>query len=133
MPSACRTLFSAHQEVALWRQAFSFCRNRDRSGAPEWSSRFHLCFALPLYPLRVPRKIKHGAQMGTIMIRCPQTQQEISTGISIDRTTFRSMPVFFSRTFCPLCRVTHEWFAKDAWVCDPVSEPCEPVSQKRVA
>jgi len=31
---------------------------------------------------------------------------------------FRSTPVFFSQTYCPLCRVTHEWFAKDAWVCE---------------
>jgi hypothetical protein len=30
------------------------------------------------------------------------------------------MPVFFSRTFCPFCRVPHEWFAKEAWVADPV-------------
>jgi hypothetical protein len=29
--------------------------------------------------------------------------------------------VFFSRVYCPFCRVEHEWFAKDAWVCD--SEP----------
>jgi hypothetical protein len=33
--------------------------------------------------------------------------------------TFLSKPLFFPRTYCPLCRTTHEWFAKDAWVCDP--------------
>ena len=32
--------------------------------------------------------------------------------------TFLSTPVFFSRTHCPLCQATHEWFAKEAWVCD---------------
>jgi hypothetical protein len=35
-----------------------------------------------------------------------------------DRPRWSSTPVFFSRTFCPICRVTHEWFAKEAWLCD---------------
>jgi len=29
---------------------------------------------------------------------------------------FRATPVFFSRTFCPYCHLTHKWFAKHAWV-----------------
>jgi len=38
-------------------------------------------------------------------------------------------PVFFSQVLCPLCRLTHEWFAKDAWICDllvcnPNSDHC---------
>jgi hypothetical protein len=56
--------------------------------------------------------------MAIVMIRCPNTKREISTGIQMDRETFLSKPVFFHRTYCPLCRMTHEWFAKDAWVCD---------------
>ncbi len=71
--------------------------------------------------------------MGMVMIRCPETGRAISTGIEIDRVTFRSTPVFFSQTRCPLCRVTHEWFAKDAWVCDPVFADDNPVSEKQVA
>ena len=31
---------------------------------------------------------------------------------------FRSGPVFFGQTYCPHCDATHEWFARDAWVCD---------------
>ncbi len=54
--------------------------------------------------------------MGFVMIRCPETRRAISTGIEADRAMFRATPVFFSRTFCPLCRTTHEWFAADAWV-----------------
>ena len=56
--------------------------------------------------------------MGVVMIRCPETRRAISTGLEVDRATFRSTPVFFSRTFCPLCRTTHEWFAGDAWVAE---------------
>lgn len=71
--------------------------------------------------------------MGIIMIRCPETRRAIPTGMQIDREAFHSMPVFFSRTYCPFCRLPHEWFAKDAWVCDSGSTDCEPGSDKQVA
>jgi hypothetical protein len=54
--------------------------------------------------------------MGIVMIRCPATGREISTGIEIDRSRFECTPVFFARTYCPLCRAEHQWFAKDGWV-----------------
>ena len=56
--------------------------------------------------------------MGVIMIRCPQTGREIPTGIEMDVVEFRHAPVFSSRVQCPACAREHEWFAKDAWVCD---------------
>jgi hypothetical protein len=56
--------------------------------------------------------------MGMLMIRCPKANRPIFTGRCLDSSTFRSTPVFFSRTYCPYCRVTHEWFAKDAWIDD---------------
>jgi hypothetical protein len=56
--------------------------------------------------------------MGAIMIRCPQTGRDIPTGIEMDAAEFLRAPVFFSRVHCPLCRREHEWFAKDAWVCE---------------
>jgi hypothetical protein len=64
--------------------------------------------------------------MGTLMIRCPETGREISTGYEADRASFDSSPVFFARSFCPLCRREHEWFAKDAWLCE-----AEPQSARR--
>ena len=69
--------------------------------------------------------------MGVVMIRCPRTERAISTGMQIDHAAFHSMPVFFSSTFCPICRSPHEWFAASAWVCnygpenrDPNCERC---------
>ena len=65
--------------------------------------------------------------MGSVMIKCPETGRAISTGMVADRKTFRSMPVFFARVLCPICRKQHEWFAQNAWVCDtelpPPQEP----------
>ena len=54
--------------------------------------------------------------MGTVMIKCPKTGCEISTGIQMDQSIFNTMPVFFSRTRCPICQTEHEWFARNAWV-----------------
>ena len=56
--------------------------------------------------------------MATIMIRCPETGHEIPTGYEADPARFRAMPVFFGRSHCPFRRTEHEWFAKDAWVCE---------------
>jgi hypothetical protein len=56
--------------------------------------------------------------MEPLMIFCPQTGQAIRTAYEAAPELFRKTPVFFARTFCPFCRVEHEWFARDAWVPD---------------
>ena len=57
--------------------------------------------------------------MGVAMITCPETGHAIPTGIKADRESFRCSAVFFARTYCSLCRTNHEWFAKEAWLCEP--------------
>jgi hypothetical protein len=71
--------------------------------------------------------------MGMVMIKCPATRRAIPTGIQTDRATFRSTPVFFSQVVCPLCRAAHQWFAKDAWVCDCGFAECDPDCERQVA
>jgi hypothetical protein len=69
--------------------------------------------------------------MGSLMIRCPVTGREISAGIEADDSRFRASPVFFSRSYCAFCRTEHEWFAKDAWVCQaPVMLVAAPRQRK---
>ena len=36
----------------------------------------------------------------------------------MQRTQGNATPVFFARVYCPICRTEHEWFAKEAWVCE---------------
>jgi hypothetical protein len=62
--------------------------------------------------------------MGAVMVKCPTTGRNIATGIVADRVSFNAAPVFFAVVYCRICRTEHEWFAKDAWVCD--SEPFVP-------
>jgi hypothetical protein len=54
--------------------------------------------------------------MGIVMVKCPKTGRAIPTGMEADRSSFQCVPVFFSRVYCPICQIHHEWFAKDAWV-----------------
>ena len=68
--------------------------------------------------------------MGTVMIRCPATGREIPTGLEADRASFNSMPVFFARCYCPICRIEHEWFAQEAWVCEPEPPPVRRAREK---
>jgi hypothetical protein len=63
--------------------------------------------------------------MGTVMIRCPRTGHEISTGMQADADSFNATPVFFARSYCPMCRTEHEWFAREAWVCETVPAHAE--------
>jgi hypothetical protein len=56
--------------------------------------------------------------MGAVMIKCPETGLDIPTGMVADRRSFSATPVFFARVLCPLCNRQHEFFARDAWVCD---------------
>jgi len=71
--------------------------------------------------------------MGELMIRCPTTGKPVSTGIHMDRTKFRSMPVFFSTSYCASCGGSHEWFARDAWMCEAEAEAMDSSHDLQVA
>ena len=73
--------------------------------------------------------------MGAVMVRCPATGREIATGMVMDGETFRATPVFFAQVDCPICLTKHEWFAKDAWVCDanPRETKPRPARPRRAA
>jgi hypothetical protein len=69
--------------------------------------------------------------MGLVKVKCPVTGRVNSTGIEMDAARFRRTPVFFGRSYCPACRVEHEWFAGDAWVAEPARETNEAGPQVR--
>jgi hypothetical protein len=71
--------------------------------------------------------------MAKLMIRCPKTGLALSTGRYVDSASFRSSPVFFSRTYCPICRAVHEWFAKEAWICECDCSECEGACERQAA
>ena len=90
---------------------------------PNYHRCLHHTFAYTRYWAPSQQRVKGGGVVvGTVMIRCPKTGRAISTGIRTDVATFHATPVFFSQVLCPLCQLTHEWFAKDAWICDMPGE-----------
>jgi hypothetical protein len=56
--------------------------------------------------------------MSMIMIRCPETGSEISTGIECEDEDFRSLPFVITQTTCPSCGHEHNWSKADAWLND---------------
>ena len=54
-----------------------------------------------------------------VMVRCPTTGRELSTGIQIDATTFEKLPDIRSQIRCPISKVDHVWSTRDAWLDNP--------------
>ena len=38
-----------------------------------------------------------------------------------------------TRSFCPSCGTSHEWFARNAWICDAGSQTSSPDTDRQIA
>jgi hypothetical protein len=52
--------------------------------------------------------------MGELMLTCPTTKREFSTGICVDEDSFKRLPNTVTKTVCPHCRQLHSWWTKEA-------------------
>jgi hypothetical protein len=52
--------------------------------------------------------------MGVLMVRCPETGGEVSTGIEIDQESFARLPDKLASWKCPLCGREHPWLKCDS-------------------
>ena len=52
--------------------------------------------------------------MPLLMIRCPNTGLEISTGLNVAADSFASLPDKLVTSNCPLCGSDHTWLKCDA-------------------
>ena len=52
--------------------------------------------------------------MGVLLILCPGTGREFSTGIQLDKVTFRMLTGTLSTAYCPYCRAEHRWTPREA-------------------
>jgi hypothetical protein len=58
-----------------------------------------------------------GVSMGALMLNCPTTGRDFSTGINLDQDTFRKLPNTVTKARCPHCGSTHRWWTHEArWV-----------------
>jgi hypothetical protein len=55
--------------------------------------------------------------MGALMLSCPTTGREFSTGINVDEDTFKKLPDAVTKAHCPHCGQTHNWWTREArWI-----------------
>ena len=52
--------------------------------------------------------------MGVLLVLCPTTGREFSTGIQLDEVTFRMLTGTLCTAFCPYCRAEHRWTPREA-------------------
>jgi hypothetical protein len=52
--------------------------------------------------------------MGVLLVSCPETGREFSTGIQLDEATFRMLTAALSTAYCPYCRAEHRWSPREA-------------------
>ena len=57
--------------------------------------------------------------MREIMVKCPESGNEISTGIWCDGESFSRLPFIVSHASCPMCGGLHSWSKADAWLREP--------------
>jgi hypothetical protein len=58
--------------------------------------------------------------MGVLMLKCPQTGREFSTGIHIDDASYKRLPDTVTKAACPHCGRRHSWWTREARLSDTV-------------
>ena len=51
-----------------------------------------------------------------VMIRCPVSGDPTPTGMVADPNTWDARPIGLNRVSCPVCKQTHAWSKKDAFL-----------------
>src|SRR5262249_22291031 len=55
-----------------------------------------------------------GGKLGVLLIKCPVTGKEVSTGIETDEHSLELMPDTVAQSACPHCGSDHAWSKFDA-------------------
>jgi hypothetical protein len=58
--------------------------------------------------------------MGVLLVCCPATGKEFSTGIQLDDVTFRMLTATLSTAYCPYCSADHRWTPRDARLAEAI-------------
>ena len=54
-----------------------------------------------------------------VMVKCPSTGRELSTGVEMDEETFQHLSDISSQMRCPICGIDHIWSTREAWLGNP--------------
>jgi hypothetical protein len=59
--------------------------------------------------------------MGVLMLKCPTTGREFSTGIHLEEDSFQRLPDTVTKAPCPHCDLSHRWWTHEARWADTVA------------
>jgi hypothetical protein len=129
---------SDRAETAAWEPSApisAYCGDNNQDMGPQapnnnWQKQLYVGKAADLIDAsdlqfgRMTHKRIGEDQMGGVMISCPNTGKEISTGIETDPSSFESLPDVLTHSRCPMCGLEHAWWKGEAWLTaiDPSSE-----------
>ena len=57
--------------------------------------------------------------MGVLMLKCPTTGREFSTGIHVEEDDFQKLPDTVTTAACPYCSQLHSGWTHDARLSEP--------------
>ena len=67
-----------------------------------------------------PPVAKSGMRrVSVVMVRCPNTGRELSTGVEMDEATFEHLSDIRTQMMCPICGLDHAWSTREAWLGNP--------------
>lgn len=66
----------------------------------------------PVCIIDLKQKLRE-VDMGVLMVACPVTGKEFSTGISTDEETYSILPNIATKATCPYCGQVHRWWPKE--------------------
>ncbi len=61
--------------------------------------------------------------MAMLMIKCPRTGQDVSTGILTVSDSYQKIPETLAHSRCPHCGLEHAWWRNEAWLAE--EEPAQ--------
>ena len=69
--------------------------------------------------------------MGTLIFVCPTTGHQVSTGVEVDRSSYKMLPRTKTAIFCPRCHKNHLLSRIWAWL--DSNDPHAPVTPDKSA
>jgi hypothetical protein len=70
--------------------------------------------------------------MGVLLLRCPHTGRDLTTGIQTDAESFSRLPQVLTQTGCPHCGSVHFWLPREAKFAETISPRDWIENQQRV-
>jgi hypothetical protein len=80
--------------------------------------------------LRLEREVERSPHGGVLLIVCPVTGKEFSTGVQVDAESVPRLLDVESTAYCPYCKTDHTWRPRQARYVDAIPPEAWPENQE---